>query len=122
MADQAIKVAVLANQLGCRLRPDLWYAGYIVSGITNQCQVIDEFIGLYAEASLHSLDVGNPVIHRIDQRYTFIHQLRHVLVTGRNQHIHRLLHRLRRERTNDIIGFDTVNDQQRQAHGFDDFI
>ena len=49
-----------------------------------------------------------------------VHQLRHVLVAGRDQRVDALFGRLLRQGPDHVIGLDAVDDQQRQAHGADD--
>ena len=51
-----------------------------------------------------------------------IHQLRHVFIAGGDNDILLVLQRLRGQRTDDIVGLNALNDEQRQTHGADDVV
>ncbi len=122
----AIERSVLGDPLGRRLRSTLGYARHVVHGVTHQRQVVDDAFRRHAELRDHGFAVHGGVGHRVDQADARRHQLREILVPGRDGDIHAEGFRGTGQRADHIVRFHTRNAQYRKPertddgqHGFD---
>ena len=120
LLDQRVQRAVLLQPFRRCLRADLGDAGDVVRGIADQGQIVDDTLRRYAELGDDAIMVQPRVEHGVFQRDALVHQLRHVLVAGGNDHAETLGGGPQRQGADDIVGLDAAFDQQRQAHGADD--
>jgi hypothetical protein len=118
----AFERAILKEPLARRLRTDFVDAGYVVDGIADQREVVDETIRLHAELLFDAGFVERLVRHRVDECHVRAHELRHVLVAGRDDDARAETLRFFRERTDHVVRFHAFHDQQRPAHGADRFV
>ena len=61
------------------------------------------------------------VVHRVDQRYAVVYQLRHILVAGGDERIHALFAGARRQGADDVVGLDPRDTKQGESHRLDGF-
>ena len=113
--DQGIQRLVLIEPFGGSLRPDAGDAGDVVRAVADQRKVIDDLFGEHVEFRLHSRTVEARIGHGVDQRYARIHELRHILVAGGDQHVEPGGGTLYRQRADHVIRLDAGDAQQRQA-------
>ena len=119
-ADQLVEAAVLLQQLRGRLGPDLLDSWNVVGGVADQRQVVDDLLGVDVELELHALAVEHRVGHGVDERDGAVHQLRHVLVAGGDQHRLPGARGAARERADDIVRLDAGYAQYGNPLGPDD--
>ncbi|KAF1030450.1 MAG: hypothetical protein GAK37_01366 [Pseudomonas sp.] len=105
------------QQAGSRLGTNTRNARDVVGRITHQRQIVDDLLGCDAELFLHALDVHRATGHGVDQGNVPVHQLRHVLVTGRNHH--RTVGRCAAagQGADHVVGLYTLDAQQRETQG-----
>ncbi len=117
--DHPVERAVLLQPADGGLRSHLGDAGDVVDGVADQRQVIDDAPGGDAEAADDAGLVERFVAHRVDQTDLRADELRQILVAGGHHHLHALRRRLRRQRADDVVRLDPVDDQQRPAERCD---
>ena len=66
--------------------------------------------------NLHIRFVEHFVAHGVYQCHLRIHQLRDILIAGRNDTAHTGLSGLLGQRADDIVGFNAIDDQHRPTH------
>ena len=100
----------------CRsLRANLRHARYVVRGVTDESQVINNLFGGNVELLLDTIAIHDPVGHCIDQRDIILDKLCHILVAGGDQARHVVSLCLLNEGTDNVICLDTLDTQQGQA-------
>ena len=87
VGNQPIERLILIQPLRRGLRPDAGDAGNIVRTVADQRQVVDDLLGKDIELRLDADAIEARVAHGVDQFDVRTHQLRHVLVAGRDQHL-----------------------------------
>ncbi len=115
MRNHAIERTVFRQPFHGCLGADLVDARYVVDGVADQRQVIDNALGRHPEFGDHAGDVERFIAHGIDQRYMIVDQLRKILVAGRHDRFHSMFDRLHHERADHIVGLDAVDHQDRPA-------
>ncbi len=120
VADHAVEVAVVLDPFRRRLRAALRHPGDVVDAVAHQAQIVDDALRWHAELVLDAGRIEHGAAHGIDQGDALIDELRHVLVAGRDQGAETLLGGARGQGTDDVIGLDLRDLDQRQAHGPDD--
>ncbi len=113
--DYAIEVTILRNPLGRCLWPYFRYAGNIIRGITHECEVINNLVRAHLEFFDHGGFVHVMIIHGVDQADVGIDQLRHVLVSGGNQHLIALFDGFPAHGADNVVRLHSFNADQRQA-------
>ncbi len=113
----AIERAIGGEPLHGGLGTALFDAGYVVDGVADEAQVIDDALGGHAEFCGHAGNVENFIAHRVDQGNVFVDQLGHVLVAGGNDGVQSGGGGLYRERADDVIGLDALDHQDRPTQG-----
>ena len=68
-------------------------------------------IRAYCKFVDHTRHVEPLVAHRVDQRHARRDQLRQILVAGGNQRVDAIPLRLSGQRSDDVVGLDTVDHQ-----------
>ena len=111
---QVVDRRVLVEPLRRGLRPDLRHARDVVGGVAHQREVVDDLLGVHVELDLHAGPVERRVGHGVDQRDAVVHQLRHVLVAGGDDHAHAGVGRAAGERADHVVRLDAGHAQQRQ--------
>ncbi len=86
----------------------------------TQREVIDDLFRINVELGLHAGAIEHRVAHRVDERDRLVHQLRHVLVAGRDEDLLALFRRAHGERADDVVRLDAGHAQQRPAQRLDD--
>ena len=119
MREQRIERRVLVEPLGSRLRADLWHARYVVRGIADQREVVDDLLGIDVELGLDPVTIEPRVGHGVDERYAAVDQLRHVLVAGRDHDFDPDRSRALCQRADHVVGLDAGDTQQRQPERLD---
>ena len=111
-----------SQPLRCRFRTATGHTRDIVRGITHQCQVVNDLAGLYTKFFNNGGGVHDRIRHGVDEGDLIVDKLRHVLVTSRHHGFKTRFGCLHTKRTNNIVRFDPIHDQQREAHFFHDLI
>ncbi len=104
--DDAVGAAVLVEPLRGGLRPDLRHARDVVRAVADQREVVDDLLGQHVELRLDARAVELRVEHRVDERDAVVHELRHVLVAGRDDDLEALARRALGERADHVVGLD----------------
>ena len=117
--DHPVQRSVLLQPADGGLRSHLVDAGDVVDRVADECQVVDDAPGGDAEAADDAGLVERFVAHRVDQTDVRADELRQVLVAGGHHHLDSLRRRLCRQRADDVVRLDPVDDQQRPAEGGD---
>src|SRR4029077_4292795 len=86
MGNEVVNTAELLQQPGAGFRADLVDARDVVRTVADQGEVVDDLLRINIELGLNAIAVQQRVVHGVDQRYGSINQLRHILVTGGNEH------------------------------------
>ena len=115
MGNKLIQRAIFGQPLRGGLRPALGYAGYVVDGITDQRQVINDLVRAYAKLFQHASLIEHFARHRVFNAHMLVHQLRHVLVAGRHDGFNAVLRTPGCKRADHVIGFHAVDHQDRNA-------
>ena len=100
--DHVVERAVLREPFCRRLRSHLRHARHVVDGVAGERQEVQHLIGADAEFREHARLVQRLVAHRVDELDPGTHELREILVGGRDHAIdaggRRLLRRACRSR------------------------
>ncbi len=78
--------------------------------------------GRHSELRDHAIAIEARVGHRIDERHVFADQLRKILIGRRDDDAALCARRLIRQRSDYVVRFDAVDDQQRQSHRANDVV
>ena len=116
MFQQPIERSEVGHQLPGALCADTRYPLDVVARIPHQGKDIDDLVGTRTEF-LEYPGIVEPcaVISGIEYADPVAHQLEEVLVSGDDDHIHSVSHRLRGQRADDIIGFEPRMSYDRYA-------
>ena len=117
---ERVERAVLLQPLGRSLGADAGDAGDVVGGVADEREVIDDALRRHAELPDHRVAVVDRVGHGVDEFHRPVHELRQILVAGGDERVQAGGGRLGGERTDDVVGLDALDLQQRQAHGAHD--
>ena len=110
MGDQVVDVAIFLQPLGGGFWPDFRYAGNVVHGIAHQGQIVDNLLRFDAKLVFHAFYIQAGIGHGVFQDDLFSHQLRHILVAGRNNHLKALPGGGLRQAAQHIVGFHAFFD------------
>ena len=114
-----VQVAEAAADAGQQAHGGLFahtrHAGNVVDLVAHQGQEVDDVFRADAKFLVHASHVQHASGHGVDQGNVPVHQLCHVLVTGRDDHRAPLGGAVARKRTDDVVGFNTLDAQQRVA-------
>ena len=116
MREEAVQRAVLIEPFGGGLRADAADAGYVVGRVADEREIVDDLLRENVELHLDADAIEPRVAHGIDELHLGSHELRHILVAGRDQHRETRLGAAQRERADHVIGLDARDAQQRQPH------
>ncbi len=122
MFDNTLQTAILLQQFSRGFRTNTVNAGNVIYLIAHQRQIIDDLLWCQTKLFFYGGDIGFAVIHGVDQRHMLADQLRHILVAGGNHRFNSGSGSLFCQRANYIVGFHVINAQQRQTHGFNNFV
>ncbi len=117
---QILDAADTLQQRQRRLFTHTGHTGNVVHLVPLQRQQVDHQMRRHAELFLDPGHIHLAVVHGVDQGDMLIHQLRHILVTGGDDHRAAGLAGLTRQGADDVIRFDAFLNEQRQSHGTDD--
>ena len=115
MGDHAVQRAVVGEPLGGGLGADLGHAGDVVDRVAGQGQEIGDQLRRHAEFLPHAGHVEHGVAHGVDQPHPAVHQLRQVLVGGRDQHLLAAAGGAPGQGADHVVRLHAVDHQQRQA-------
>ncbi len=113
VGDDVVEAAVLGEPLRSGLRSDFLDAGDVVDTVADQREVVRDTLRRHAELRLHAGRVEGLVRHRVYERDVRAHELRHVLVAGGDDGADALALGLPRQRADDVVRFDAIDDQER---------
>ncbi len=115
MGDHAVQRAVVGEPLGGGLGADLGHAGDVVHRVAGQGQEVGDQLRRHAEFFPHAGHVEHGVAHGVDQPHPAVHQLRQVLVGGRDQHLLAAAGGAPGQGADHVVRLHAVDHQQRQA-------
>ena len=115
MGDHIIERAVFSQPFHRRLRPHLGDAGHVVHRVTHQRQIIDDALRRHAKFGFDARHIERLVAHGVNQRDMAVHQLRQILVTGRDHRLHAGRRGMPSQRADHVIRLDPIDHQQRPA-------
>ncbi len=107
------QAAVDAHQQACcGFLTDTGHAGDVVDLVAHQRQVIDDVFRADAELFFHAGDIQHAAGHGVDQGDVAVDQLRHVFVTGGDDHRTIRGRAAARQCADHVIGLNAFNAQQ----------
>ncbi len=115
--NDCLERTVLLQPLGSGLGSHIRYTRDVVDTIADQREIIDHAFGRYTELFQHSLSVIEGAGQCVYQGDVIVDDLCHVFVTGRDHRIDTVVGRLRRKRSDHVVGLDAFDHQQRQTQG-----
>ncbi len=95
------------------------YTGDVVDLVAHQRQEVDDMFRADAKFLVHASHVQHASGHGVDQGNVPVHQLRHVLVTGRDDHRAAQRGAAARQGADHVVGLDPLDAQQRVAQRLD---
>ena len=69
----------------CSFRTDFWHSGYVVGGIPDQSQVVNDMFRDYPKFLFYPGNIEVLILHCVNQTDLVIDDLGQVFVTGRHQ-------------------------------------
>jgi hypothetical protein len=118
--DDILQAVVLRQPFRGGLRPALVDTGHVVHRVAHQREVIDDALRAHAELDLDAGGIQALAGHRVEPLDARTHQLRQILVAGRDDHAHARRMALGGERADHIVGLDPGLAQDRHADRLDD--
>ena len=115
IGDDRLQRAVFGQPFRGGFRSAFFDAFDVVDGVAHQCQKVDDLVGAYAEFFRHTFFIGHAAGHGVGQGDVRSDQLREILVTGGNHHVHAVLGRLHGIGADDIVGFHAGHADDRQT-------
>ncbi len=91
VAHQHIQRAMLVQPFRRRLGTHFFHTRHVVHHVARQRQVIHNQRWRHAKLGRHARNIQNLVVHGVDQRHMFVHQLSQILVAGRDDAAHAIL-------------------------------
>ena len=119
LRDHALERAVLHDPLARGLRSDLVDARDVVDLIADQGEVVHDPVRRHAELGLDAFHVQLFIGHGVDPQRAFVHELRQVLVAGRDHGAPAAFRRLVGERRDHVVGFHALDGEERPAERLD---
>ena len=114
----AVDAAVFVQPFRGGLRAHLWHAGNVVRAVADERKVIDDLLGQHVELRLDAGAIELGVEHCVDAGDAVVDELRHVLVARRDHDLEPIGRRAFGERADDVVGFDALDSEQRQAESW----
>ena len=114
---QALQIAVLADQLGRGLDADARDAGHVVHRVARQGLDLDHLVGRHAELLHHLLGADLEVLHGVEHGDAVADQLHQVLVGGHHGDPDALRPSLLRVGRDQVVGLEVGHLDARQVEG-----
>jgi len=108
MSQDPFEGAELGDQPLRRLLPYPGHTWNVVGGVSRQRQHIDDLFRHHAETPLHTVDVVQSILHRVDHHYVFRHHLQEILVPRDDEHLHPLFCVPSRQGRYQVVRLDTL--------------
>ncbi|MNO98274.1 hypothetical protein D3C76_900150 [compost metagenome] len=119
VVDVAQAATNTCQQAGSGLLAHARHAGDVVDLVAHQGEEIDDVLRADTKLFVHPGNIHHATGHGVDQGDMPVHQLRHVLVAGRNDDRAALRRTAARQGADHIVGLHALDAQQRVAQGLD---